>query len=280
MSKHILITGVSSGIGYATARMLVGRGYYVFGSVRSKEDAERARGELGVTPLLFDVTDHGAVETAVSHLQSIINEAGLWGLVNNAGVSVTGPLMHLPLEQLRRQFEVNLFGLLDVTQQCLPLLGARRNAPHPPGRIVNVSSVSGKVAYPFMGAYAASKHALEALSDSLRRELMIYGVDVILVEPGTTDTPIIDKASQGAERYAGTDYAPMLRKMQQEAVQERRQTAIPVEKVSEVIVAALEKERPRTRYPVPRKWLTGWLLPRLLPDRWLDRIVARTLDLT
>ena len=153
-------------------------------------------------------------------------------------------------------------------------MGARHDAPHPRGRIVNISSVSGKIAYPFMGAYAASKHALEAISDALRRELMLYGIDVIVIEPGTTATAIIDKASSGVEQYAATDYGPMLQKMTGDAIDERRQTAIPVAKVAATIVEALENPRPKTRYAVPRKWLTGWLLPRILPDRLLDRIVA------
>ncbi|MCA9969208.1 MAG: SDR family oxidoreductase [Anaerolineales bacterium] len=281
MPHHILITGVSTGIGYATAQALLQRGYHVFGSVRSAADADRVQAELGArfTPLLFDVTDHAAIETAVSQLATTLDGANLFGLVNNAGISVTGPLLHLPLAELRQQFEVNLFGLLDVTQQVLPLLGARQGAPRPRGRIVNVSSVSGRIAYPFMGAYAASKHALEALSDALRRELLLYGIDVIVVEPGTTATPIIDKAGAGAAQYSHTDYQPMLAAMTGSEIEKRRRSAIPVERVSRVIVEALESPRPKTRYPVPRKWLTGWLLPRLLPDRWLDRLVARQLKL-
>ncbi len=281
MTKHIFITGISTGIGYAVAEMLVARGYHVFGSVRQQADAERVRAALGdgVTPLLFDVTDHEGVVTAVAHIQSIVGEQGLAGLVNNAGISTTGPLMHLPLAALRHQFEVNLFGLLDVTQQCLPLLGARPNAPHPPGRIINVSSVSGKIAYPFMGAYAASKHALEALSDALRRELLLYGIDVIVIEPGTTATPIIGKVSAEAEQYAHTDYGPLLAQMTGAAIAKRQQTAIPVAKVAAAIVAALENPHPKTRYAIPRKWLTGWFLPRILPDRWFDRLVARELKL-
>lgn len=279
MKQHVMITGVSTGIGYAVAADLLRRGYRVWGSVRTSADAARLQAEWGenFAPLLFDVTDGVAVETAVAHLRTALQGQNLAGLINNAGISVTGPLMHLSLAEMRQQFEVNVFGLLHVTQQCLPLLGAYPNAPMPRGRIINISSVSGKIAYPFMGAYAASKHALEALSDSLRRELMLYGIDVILIEPGTTQTPIIQKASQGAEQYRQTDYGPMLAVMQQEAVAERAQTAIPVQRVSQVIVAALVSSQPRTRYAIPRKWLTGWLMPRCLPDRWLDWLSARKL---
>ncbi len=281
MTKSVVITGVSTGIGYATAAQLVAYGYRVYGSVRKQADADRVQAELGerFTPLLFDVTDHAGVETAVSLVQAALGEQNLAGLVNNAGISTLGPLMHMPLDDFRRQFEVNLFGLLDVTQQFLPLLGARPGAPEPHGRIVNVSSVSGRISYPFFGAYAASKHALEALSDALRRELMVYGIDVIVVEPGTTSTPIIDKASAGAAQYEDTPYGDIIARMQAESVAERRASAIPVERVSNIIIAALEKEQPKTRYPIPRKKLSGWLLPRWLPDRWLDRIVAAQMGL-
>ncbi|MBK8984492.1 MAG: SDR family oxidoreductase [Chloroflexi bacterium] len=281
MTKSIVITGVSSGIGYATAAQLVGYGYNVYGSVRQQADGDRVQSELGqrFTPLLFDVTDHAGVETAVSLVQSRLNGQNLAGLVNNAGISTLGPLMHMPLADFRYQFEVNLFGLLDVTQQFLPLLGARPNAPEPRGRIVNVSSVSGQIAYPFFGAYAASKHALEGLSDALRRELILYGIDVVVVEPGTTSTPIIEKASEGAGQYAATPYGEIIAQMQAGSVAERRESAIPVEKVSDVIVKALEMEHPKTRYAIPRKKLSGWLVPRWLPDRWLDRVVASKLGL-
>lgn len=282
MSKTIVITGVSTGIGYATAEELVKLGYHVFGSVRKAEDGERVQAELGerFTPLLFDVTDHEGIETAVSQVKATIGEENLVGLVNNAGISVLGPLMHMDLVEFRRQFEVNLFGLLDVTQQFLPLLGARKNAPEPRGRIVMVSSVSGQIAYPFFGAYAASKHALEGLSDSLRRELILYGIDVSLVEPGTTQTPIINKASKNVSKYSDTDYGPILDKMQAEAVADRQNSAIPVAKVANVIVDALLKEKPKTRYPIPRKKLSGWFIPRWLPDRWLDRITASKLGIS
>ncbi len=281
MSKHILITGISTGIGYATAAMLVQRGYHVWGSVRKPADAERVGAALGdgVTPLVFDVTDEVGVETAVAHIRATLNGQNLTALINNAGISITGPLMHLPVDEMRHQFEVNLFGLLHITQQCLPLLGAKLDAPHPRGRIINISSVSGQIAYPFMGAYAASKHALEALSDALRRELLLYGIDVIVIEPGTTATPIIGKASEGMEQYAQTDYNAILQKVVGDAVTRRQHTAIPVEKVAIKIVEAVENPRPKTRYAIPRKWLTGWLLPRFLPDRWFDRLVARELKL-
>lgn len=273
--KSIVITGVSTGIGYEAAKMLVGRGWQVYGSVRRQADADRLQQELGqgFTPLLFDVTDEGAIATAVTQIP-----APLTALINNAGIAEPAPLMHLPLAEFRQHLEINVTGVLAVTQAFLPLLGAQANWPHPAGRIINISSVSGRIVYPFMGAYAASKHALEAMSDALRRELLLYGIDVILIEPGTVRTPIIGKFAGQVERYMQTDYGRVLQPLAAQ-VEKREQSALPVERVTAVILQALESDHPKTRYPIPRKRLTGWLLPRLLPDRWFDRLVARQLKI-
>jgi NAD(P)-dependent dehydrogenase (short-subunit alcohol dehydrogenase family) len=276
--KNILTTGVSTGIGYATALALLNKGYRVFGSVRRLEDANRLEKELGeaFTPLLFDVTDSGAVGRAVVKVADAVGGEGLYALINNAGIVIPGPLKYTPLAEFREHFEVNLFGLLDVTQQFLPLLGGELDTPFSPGRIINISSTSGRVAYPFMGAYASTKHALEALSDSLRREMILYGVTVIVIEPGTTNTPIKHKFADRIRRYEETDYGPIFAGLE-EQLAERETTGLPVEKVVAVIVEAVESEHPKTRYPVPRKWLTSWILPRFLPDRWLDRLVRSQL---
>jgi NAD(P)-dependent dehydrogenase (short-subunit alcohol dehydrogenase family) len=277
--KHIVVTGVSTGIGYATTKALLERGYSVFGSVRSDEDLRRLSAELGerFSPLKFDVTNPEAVASAAAQVQAALGEENLTALINNAGVSCIGPLQHLPLDQVRRLFEVNVLGLLRVTQAFLPLLGSRPGAPFPRGRIVNLSSNSGKLAYPFMGAYAASKHAVEGLSDSLRRELLLYGIDVIMIEPGTTRTPIVEKAARQIDAFMDTDYAEVLKRVYAGEIEERLVSAIPVERVSSAILKAVGSPRPRARYPVPRKWLSGWIVPRLLPPRRLDRILARRL---
>ena len=279
--KYVVITGVSTGIGYDAARYLTERGWRVLGSARKQADAERVQAALGdnFTPLLFDVTDGMAVSAAVTQTQSIIGGNNLAGLINNAGIATAGPLMHIPLEEFRWQFEVNLFGLLDVTQKFLPLLGARPDAPRPAGRIINVSSVSGKITYPFMGPYSASKYALEALSDGLRRELVVYGIDVIVIEPGSVQTPIWDKAEKlDVDVYAGTRYYDVMRRMQKMFVRQG-QTGIPVARVSETIYKALTAPHPKTRYALARKWLTGWFLPRYLPDRWVDKMIWKKLGL-
>ena len=189
------MTGASTGIGRGIAEALVHRGFRVFGSVRKQADAAALEAALGeaFTPLLMDVTDAPAVARAAD-AEVRLGPARLAGLVNNAGVSLVGPLLHQPLEEFRTQLEVNLVAPLRVIQAFAPLLGAQGGREGPPGRIVNISSVGGKMAAPYLGMYAATKHGLEGLSESLRRELMLYGIDVIVVEPGYTNTPILDKA--------------------------------------------------------------------------------------
>lgn len=278
--KTIVITGVSSGIGHAAAAEFLRRGYHVFGSVRRQESAGSLQEEFGptFTPLLFDVVNHEAISTAVQQVRDTIGGSGLTALINNAGIVIPGPLMYMPASDFRAQFEVNLFGLLDVTQQFLPLLGAGQDSPYPPGRVINISSVSGKIAYPFLGGYAATKHGLEALSDALRRELMLFGVDVILIEPGTTATPIKEKYRFHIQKYKGTGYGRMVAGLEKELA-EREINGLPVDKVVTAICTAVESAHPKTRYAVPRKKFSSWLIPRWLPDRWLDRLTARRLGI-
>jgi NAD(P)-dependent dehydrogenase (short-subunit alcohol dehydrogenase family) len=278
VQKSIVITGASTGIGHAAAKELVGRGYRVFGSVRKAADGERLRAELGqaFTPLLFDVTDHAALSAAVHQVAAAVGENGIAGLINNAGIAHNGPLMHVPLSEFRQVLEVNLVGVLAVTQAFLPLLGARRDCPHPPGRVINISSISGGVTFPMFATYAVSKHALEALCDGLRRELSMYGIKVSAVEPGTIKTPIWDKAPREAldARYARTDYAAVMAGLPA-LVEKQVESAKPVSVVTDAIVAALESRNPKTRYP-----LVGmWHLRKLFSDRALDRLTQKRVGL-
>lgn len=207
----VVVTGISSGIGYGITKVLAAKGLHVFGSVRTESDQERLRSEFGdaVTPLLFDVTDEAGVQAAAQAVRERLAESTLRGLVNNAGISVVGPLEYLPVKDFRRQLEINLASSLIVTQAFLPLLGADHALTGKPGRIVNISSVGGKLAFPFLGAYNASKFGLEGFSEALRRELMIHGIDVIVVRPGSVATAIWDKAeaADDVSDYASTEYA-------------------------------------------------------------------------
>jgi NAD(P)-dependent dehydrogenase (short-subunit alcohol dehydrogenase family) len=269
-------------MGRATAAALTARGYQVFGSVRKPADAAEVQAQLGerFTPLLFDVTDEDAVRAAAEQTASQLAGQGLAGLVNNAGMSINGPLMHIPLDQLRRQYDVNVVGLIGVTQAFLPLLGAQLPQPFPPGRIINISSLGGRIALPFLGPYTSSKHAVEGLSDSLRRELLIYGIDVIVVEPGSVRTAIWDKAeTEDFSEYKDTHYYDLLQGYKKQMLAMGRAGVEP-EVVGKLICTILERKRPKTRYPLPDNPIFGWLLLRILPDRWLDRLIGSRAGLT
>jgi len=274
MKKSVVITGVSTGIGFATAQDLISRGYHVFGSVRKETDGERVQKELGAsfTPLLFDVTDHAALPAAVAVVEAAVGKNGLSALINNAGVAPSGPLMHTSIDEVRKAFEINVFGLLAVTQAFLPLLGARKNAGHPPGRIVNLSSISGGVAFPLVAVYAMTKHALEALSDGLRRELSIYGISVSAIEPGSIKTPIWDKVNvpETDGRYAHTDYAEAMDYMPTMVANEMKH-AKPMHVVTDAIAHAVEAPKPKARYPL----LALWYARKVIPDRLMDKIALK-----
>ncbi len=281
--KSIVITGVSSGIGYGAAKEFAKHGYRVFGSVRKEEDARSLKSELGTsfTPLLFDVTDREAVLGAAGQVEETVGGAGLAGLINNAGTALAGPLMHQPLDEVRQQFEVNVFGLISVTQAFLPLLGAKKPPTHKPGRIVNISSVSGKVAEPFIGAYVGTKHAVEGISHSLRRELLLYGIDVIVIRPGAVKTAIWEKGAAPVVSggYAQTDYAGPLNRFQRYAEKLAGNGYSP-ETFGGFVRKVFEAQRPKTRYAIVPGRFTDWTIPASLPDRWLDRLIGRSLGLT
>ena len=173
-----------------------------------------------------------------------------------------------------------MLGLISVTQAFLPLLGAKERPAHKPGRIVNVSSVSGKVAEPFIGAYAGSKHAVEGVSDSLRRELLLYGIDVIVIRPGAVKTPIWEKGALPviSGRYHQTDYSGPLSRFQ-DLAEKLVSGGDPPERIAKFIRKVFEARRPRTKYAIVSGRFTDWLIPTTLPDRWLDRLVGRTLGL-
>ncbi len=291
--KSIVVTGVSSGIGRGITRVLVENGFHVFGSVRNATDATQLQAEFaeGFTPLVFDVTDEAAVVRAAAAVEQALGGKSLAGLVNNAGISFTGPLLYQPLEEFRKQIEVNLIGAFIVTKAFAPLLRnqapllrdqaplLRDQAPQNAGRIVNISSVGGKIGPPFLGAYAASKHGLEGMSESLRRELQIFGIQVIVIGPGSVVTPIWDKAEAAdATRYANTVYAEPLNKFTVFMLEGGRKGLAP-ERVGEVVLTALTVPRPRLRYEAIPDKLKNWTLPNLLPRRWLDRIIGSQLGL-
>jgi NAD(P)-dependent dehydrogenase (short-subunit alcohol dehydrogenase family) len=276
----VVVTGASTGIGWAVAQVLTQRGLHVFGSVRKAADAERLTAAFGpaVTPLLFDVTDEVAVHAAAAMVEATLDGRPLAGLVNNAGIAVAGPLLHLPIDEWRKQLEVNLTGVVIATQAFAPLVGARQPAGGRPGRIVNIGSVGGRNANPFMAPYCTSKFGLEGLSESLRRELLPFGVDVVVIAPGAVATPIWDKADEtDTSAYADTVYGPPLDRLRAYMLSIGK-SGLPAERIGEAVHTALTTAKPRVRYTITPQPLQ-MLMADLLPKRTLDRIVGKRLGL-
>jgi NAD(P)-dependent dehydrogenase (short-subunit alcohol dehydrogenase family) len=278
--KSVVVTGASTGIGWGCVKVLTGHGFHVFGSVRKQADADRLSKEFGgsFTPLLFDVTDAEAVKRGADIVERALGGAMLAGLVNNAGIAVAGPLLYLPIDELRQQMEVNLIGQMIVTQAFAPLLGADRSRKGQPGRIVMMSSIGGKNAFPFMGPYSASKFALEGLSESLRRELMLFGIDVILIRPGAVATPIWDKADQvDISQFANTPYFDALGKIKK-VMLDQGHKGYPPERIGRAVYKALTKARPKTAYVENPNKAQG-LAVSLLPKRVADAAIATMVGL-
>jgi len=281
----VLITGASSGIGEAAARFAIARGARVYASVRKPEDGARLVSTLGphIVPLIFDVTDEAAVAAGARSVCEMQNGRRLLGVLNNAGGSVPGPLLHMSASELRSQMEVNLIGVHNVTTAFAPLLGcegANQLSEGKPGRFVMISSVGGKRALPFITAYAASKFALEGYSEGLRRELTPFGVDVIVIGPGAVKTAIWDKGlAFDQKRYANSIYAPILAKFS-DAVAKQAAGGLDAEKVGALIWRVMTQARPKTRYAIVPNWLMDSFLPGLFSPRALDRVIAKRFDLT
>jgi NAD(P)-dependent dehydrogenase (short-subunit alcohol dehydrogenase family) len=278
--RSIVITGTSTGIGYGTAKVLIARGFRVFGSVRKAADADRVTAELGANfvPLLFDVTDEAAVNAAALEVGAALKGETLAGLVNNAGIAVSGPLLELAVEDFRRQMEVNVMGPVIATKAFAPLLGADPSLKGPRGRIVMISSVAGKNGNPLLSPYSTSKHAIEGLSESLRREFMLFGIDVIVVGPGAVRTPIWDKADEiDIAAFRGSPYLTALERMRAYMLK-LAATGLPAERIGEVVHDALTLPHPKVRYEISPEPFR-MLMMRILPKRQLDRFIAKQLGL-
>lgn len=282
LERAVVVTGASTGIGRAAVAKAVREGAHVFASVRKEADAQSLRTEFSeaVTPLIFDVSDEAAVRAGAANVAQALGKRRLFGLVNNAGIAVPGPLLHLDTDDLRRQFEINLFGVHNVTRAFADLLGADSERSGKPGRIVMISSVGGQNGAPFVGPYSASKFALEGYSQSLRRELMLYGIDVIVIGPGAIATPIWDKAEQeDLKRFSNTDYAPAVERVADYMLKQGKD-GLPPSDVGDLIWHCLSDPKPKVRYPILRRPLMDRTLPRVLPKRMVDNIIAKRLGLT
>jgi NAD(P)-dependent dehydrogenase (short-subunit alcohol dehydrogenase family) len=273
LTGTVVVTGASTGIGEATVLHLKTLGFDAVGAVRKDEDAERLEAR-GIRTVRIDVTDAGQIAAA----RDALGDIALAGLVNNAGIAVAAPLEFLPMDRLRQQLEINLIGQAAVTQAFLPALRRAR------GRIVNVSSIGGRVGLPLVGAYNASKFGLEGLSDSLRRELRPLGVDVILIEPGGVKTPIWQKSEQLADDMledvppeAERLYGRLIETVRAGTQRIARETGIEPREVAEAIGKALTASRPRTRYLVGSDAKLRARMAKVLPDRMMDRMIGRAL---
>ena len=276
-SKHVCITGVSSGIGLETANRLLNQGYIVHGSVRKKEDADSLKNQHGdrFFIMVFDITDEAAMKRAVQIMSDRLGEKRLTGLVNNAGIAISGPVAELDLNDLRYQFDVNFFGLIQMTQLCLPLLGFFDDQG-PKGRLINMSSVSGVFTSPFMGPYCSSKFALESISDAMRREFLIRDLPVITIQPGPVKTPIWDKAKQAENKYDNGLYASIMAQ-KEKIIDKTIANAIAPSRIAFAVQKALESKRPKMRYMVAKDSWKIKLVSYYLPDRWVDNLFKKSI---
>jgi NAD(P)-dependent dehydrogenase (short-subunit alcohol dehydrogenase family) len=269
VTRSVLVTGASSGIGLASAERLAGAGWRVLGGVRTDADAAALR-ERGIEPVELDVTDAAQIAAAAETVGTELH-----GLVDNAGIAIAAPLELVPLDELRHQLEVNVVGQVAVLQAVLPAL--RRAG----GRVVLMGSIGGRSALPFLGPYAASKHALEAVADSLRIELRPLGVSVSIVEPGSIATPIWQKGanraselSEGFDPARAADYAPAVARFREVALS--RGPGADPDAVAKAVEHALTSTRPKARYLVGRDaHIRAWI--ERLPTRLRDRVLANAL---
>ena len=281
--KSVVITGVSSGIGFSGADILCQAGYKVYGSVRKEEDAQPllTKYPKNFTPLIFDVRDEEAIEKSSDFVKADLSKSGhhLVGLVNNAGVALGGPFKYLDTDTFRKQLEINVLGVVSVTRNFLNLLGAYTGSKDP-GKIIMISSVSGHRAYPYMSPYTASKFALEGMSDSLRRELMMYGIDVILIEPGPVKSEIWAKAPDiDSNPFIDTEYEESLRTFYKQVIG-KANDALDTNIIGNAIKSIIENSNPKTRYVYTKDKFKEFTIPGILPDRTLDKIMAKRLKIS
>jgi NAD(P)-dependent dehydrogenase (short-subunit alcohol dehydrogenase family) len=277
--QSVVITGVSAGLGQGIAQVLIRNGFHVFGSVRKVEDAERLSKEWGeaFTPLLFDVTDEQAVRQAANFVRNRLQGQLLSGLINNAGVALLlAPLIYQPVSEYRQQLEINLVGPLIVTQAFVDLLKADQQRGERPGRIINIGSRQGKLAQPFAGAYAASKFGLEGFSESLRRELLIHGIDVVVIGAGAIASRAWERLDQlDLSYYGNTEYSSAIEMFRRRVVPRPGQKGYSSEDLGNLVLHILTVSRPRVRYSLVSNPLRNWIIPRLLPKRVADAQIAR-----
>ncbi len=279
--KSIIITGASSGLGESISIRFAQEGWLVFAGVRNEEDAQSLREkEANIEPLFLDVSSPEQISAAVESVSEKLAGQTLSGLVNNAGIAKIAPLALQDIDEFIQHFEVNAFGGLRMAQAFLPLLGTDESLKGDPGRIINITSVGGELPSPFLGAYTASKHAMESITDSLRRELLVYGIDSISIGPGSVKTPIWKKAKEAdaAGQYKGTAWEDSIKTFLDVMIEDG-EDGLETEYIADVVYEAMTADKPKARYaPVPNK-LINYTLPTMLPERLVDKILAKKFDI-
>ena len=275
--KSIMITGISTGIGRGTLDYFVSKGFHVYGSVRSTKDANRLKRiyKDKLTTIIFDVTKLAQLKKAAAFIKKDLNDSNLLALVNNAGTSFPGPLLRQSVKDFEKQIDINLNGAFRVIKYFAPLCGAEKNNSYKKGVIFNISSLSGKIGMPGLGAYTASKHGLEGLSQSLRRELLRYGVDVVIIGPGPIKSEIFNKVDKKfLESLKKSDYAKaakLIPKRNKNALK----IAFPAIEVGKLIFSALHNPNRKTRYTITPNKMMYWTVPMTISDRMLDRMIQK-----
>ena len=275
--KSIMITGISTGIGRGTLDYFVSKGFHVYGSVRSTKDANRLKRiyKDKLTTIIFDVTKLTQLKKAAAFIKKDLNDSNLLALVNNAGTSFPGPLLRQSVKDFEKQIDINLNGAFRVIKYFAPLCGAEKNNNYKKGVIFNISSLSGKIGMPGLGAYTASKHGLEGLSQSLRRELLRYGVDVVIIGPGPIKSEIFNKVDKKfLESLKKSDYAnaaKLIPKRNKNALK----IAFPAIEVGKLIFNALHNPNRKTRYTITPNKMMYWTVPMAISDRMLDRMIQK-----
>jgi len=264
--KYVLITGASTGIGRASAEYLANQGYNVYGGVRKEKDFQELANIPKITPLILDVTINETIQETYDFIKS--QNTGLHGLVNNAGIARAGPLMDLPIQDLKKQFEVNLFGIHRITKAFFPLLKKTK------GRIIMMSSDSGFFATPFFGPYCSSKFALEGYSDSLRREFLLCDMKVILIQPGRVMTPIWDKGKEILNQEDKSLFSKYAKIMGRDAIKKGKTSGIEPIEVAKIVYKAITEKKPKLRYLIAPSTFKYRLI-KLLPEKWVDKLVNR-----
>lgn len=281
MPQFAVVTGASTGIGQASTAYLVKEGFRVFAGVRKSADAERLKDEIGegVIPLIMDVTDAATLEAAAKVVSETLAGQTLAGLVCNAGIAVAGPLLHIDVDEVATQLDINVLGVIRTVQAFGPMLGADDAYSGKPGRIVMMSSVAGKMGAPFLGPYSASKHALEGLTKSLRKELALYGIECVIIGPGTVATPIWDKAEDiDVEQYKDTDFVKPMQNVLN-WMRKRGPKGLPPEHIAKRVHHAITADKPKLRYAEVPQRFENWTLPRLLPERIVDKLTVKRIGL-